>query len=153
MGLQPAATCGSSLPRIGAELALAAEQARLRAYAPYSGFAVGAAVRTSNGLIYAGCNVENASYGLTICAERVAICLAVSLGERRIDALAVSAQTPAYPCGACLQVLSEFAGPDCWIFVARAGVVEEATTLGRLLPKAFALQREGVGSCTCGPKQ
>jgi cytidine deaminase len=153
MVLQLASTCGSSVPRIGAELALAAEAARLRAYAPYSGFAVGAAVRTSHGLIYAGCNVENASYGLTICAERVAICLAASLGERRIDALAVSAQKLAHPCGACLQVLSEFAGPDCWIFVARAGVVEETTTLGQLLPKAFALRREGEGSCTCGPNQ
>lgn len=90
-------------------LLTAAMDARQRAYAPYSGFKVGAAVRTATGQMYSGCNVENASYGLTVCAERVAIWKAVSQGEREIVALAVVSDSGATPCGACRQVMHEFA--------------------------------------------
>jgi cytidine deaminase len=84
-------------------------EARNRAYAPYSRFSVGAAVLTDSGQIHAGCNVENASYGLTICAERAAIFQAITAGSRRIVAIAVASQKGASPCGACRQVLAEFA--------------------------------------------
>lgn len=84
--------------------------ARSKAYAPYSGFCVGAAVQGSSGTIYTGCNIENASYGLTNCAERTAIFKAISEGETGLTALAVVADTPgpASPCGACRQVMAEF---------------------------------------------
>lgn len=87
-----------------------ARQARKHAYIPYSHFAVGAALLTRSGRIYTGANVENASYGLTICAERTAIVKAVSEGEREFEAIAVTADTdkPVLPCGACLQVMAEF---------------------------------------------
>ncbi len=87
-----------------------AMQARENAYAPYSGFKVGAALLTKAGTVYGGCNIENASYGLTVCAERTAVYKAVSEGERVFQAIAVigGEQTYAYPCGACLQVLREF---------------------------------------------
>src|SRR4051812_453230 len=93
------------------ELVRAAQDARTRAYAPYSNFAVGAAV-LAGGAIYRGCNVENASYGLSMCAERVAVFTAVASGGRAIDAVAVvgSAERPTPPCGACRQALNEF-GP------------------------------------------
>ncbi len=92
------------------ELIKAAQAARETAYAPYSRFAVGAAVLAASGRIYRGCNVENASYGLTMCAERVAIFQAVAAGDRKLTALAVAADTPspASPCGACRQVMAEF---------------------------------------------
>ena len=93
-----------------ARLARAAARARRRAYAPYSRFPVGAAVLTTDGMIYTGCNVENASYGLTLCAERVAIHTAVAQGRRRVTALAVAGPAGAtlMPCGACRQVMDEF---------------------------------------------
>ena len=92
------------------ELLNAAKQARLNAYTPYSQFKVGAAVKTHNGLIFAGCNIENASYGLTVCAERVAIFAALTAGCSNIVELAVVADTelPVTPCGACRQVMQEF---------------------------------------------
>jgi cytidine deaminase len=121
-----------------AALARAARAARRRAYAPYSGFRVGAAVR-AGGAIHAGCNVENASYGLTVCAERVAVAAAVAAGARRVDAVAVASGTdePTPPCGMCLQTLAEFAGPGLPVRLvgARGRVVD--TTLGELLPRAF----------------
>lgn len=123
----------------GADLARAARAARQRAYAPYSRFKVGAAVR-AGGAVHAGCNVENASYGLTVCAERVAIGAAVAAGARRLEGVAVASGTspPTPPCGACLQVLAEFGGPDLPVTLAgaRGEVVE--TTLGALLPHGFS---------------
>ncbi len=122
-----------------AELARAARAARRRASAPYSGFRVGAAVR-ADGAIHSGCNVENASYGLTVCAERTAVVAAVAAGARRVDAVAVASGTdePTPPCGACLQTLAEFGGPDLPVVLAgaRGRIVE--TRLGELLPRAFS---------------
>jgi cytidine deaminase len=121
-----------------AALARAARSARRRAYAPYSRFRVGAAVQ-AGGNIYSGCNIENASYGLTVCAERVAVATAVAAGARRIDGIAVATGTdePTPPCGMCLQTLAEFAGPELPVRLvgARGGTVD--TTLGELLPRAF----------------
>ena len=116
----------------------AARAARRRAYAPYSGFRVGAAVRAI-GEVHAGCNVENASYGLTVCAERNAIGAAALAGGRRVEAIAVASGTtpPTPPCGACLQVLAEFAGPDTPVLLAGKGRAVVRTTLGELLPHAF----------------
>ena len=111
-----------------------------RAYAPYSDFKVGAAAVGGSGTIYSGCNVENASYGLSICAERVAIFKAISEGETEIKAVAIanSIGKPAFPCGACRQVMAEFAGDDMEIIlVSDEGV--ERHTLGELLPNAFRL--------------
>jgi cytidine deaminase len=89
----------------------AAAEARLRAYAPYSEFLVGAALRLASGAVVTGCNVENISYGLTICAERVCVGKAIDQGEKKFQALAIIADTdtPIVPCGACRQVLAEFA--------------------------------------------
>src|ERR1700741_3390871 len=98
-------------PAIGQRLVEAAIAARSRAHAPYSNFQVGAAVATASGEIFGGCNVENASYGLTICAERAAVCAAVAAGHKEIVAVAVVTLGAASPCGACRQVLSEF-GPS-----------------------------------------
>jgi cytidine deaminase len=127
--------------KAGAEdrLVGAARAARRRAYAPYSRFQVGAAVR-ARGRVFEAANVENASYGLTLCAERSAVTAAVLAGARRLEAVAVASGTspPTPPCGMCLQTLAEFAGPDLQIFLAgaRGAVVE--TTLGELLPRGFS---------------
>jgi len=123
-------------------LLAAAELARENAYAPYSHFTVGAAVLSAKGRMYAGCNVENASFGLSICAERAAIFAAVGAGERHIRSLAVvsDAQAPAMPCGACRQVLQEFGStPDIPIVVATTDGAQVSATLGELLPKPFSL--------------
>ena len=124
--------------RAGPRLARAARAARRRAYAPYSGFRVGAAV-LAGGRVHVGCNIENASYGLTVCAERTAVAGAVVAGARSIEAVAVASGTvpPTPPCGMCLQTLAEFGGPDLPLLLVGAGGARERTTLGELLPRAF----------------
>ena len=114
---------------------------RLRSYSPYSRFRVGAALLGRSGTVYLGTNVENASFGLSICAERAAVCRAVADGEREFTAIAVCADgsEPTPPCGACRQVLLEF-GPDLVVLMAgnrgAAGPVNQATA-GELVPLAF----------------
>jgi cytidine deaminase len=129
-------------PRRAAALVTAARAVRKRAHAPYSRFAVGAAVMDERGRTHVGCNVENASYGLTVCAERNAVAAAVAAGARRIVAAAVvtAARPPASPCGACRQVLAELGGDDTDLFLAGPTGHPEQTTLGALLPRAFALR-------------
>lgn len=127
-----------TLSKAWQELVHAAQGARESAYAPYSGFAVGAAVRTSTGQIYTGVNIENASYGLTVCAERVAIWNAVTHGEPHLQALAVATENASMPCGACRQVMIEFARLDMPILAADTvgGVV--VVSVGDLLPNSFS---------------
>jgi len=120
------------------ELALLARRARKLAHAPFSKFKVGAALRTSTGEIVTGCNIENASYGLTICAERTAVFKAVSEGMRRFDAIAVVADsrriTP--PCGPCRQILWEFCG-DILVHMSNTRGRTRAMRLRDLLPLPF----------------
>ena len=107
------------------------------AYAPYSKFRVGAALLAGDGTVYSGCNVENRSFGLTVCAERSAVFKAVSGGQRSFKALALStpdSQTPVAPCGACRQVLSEFMPPASPVFFGGSGEEKVHTTLGTLYP-------------------
>ena len=115
-----------------------------RSYAPYSRFCVGAALLTREGRVFQGCNVENASYGLTLCAERAAVAVAVASGCRQFKAIAIAGgrpKAPPYPCGACLQVLTEFCKPDCLILLASATQLSVFQTyrLKDLLPHAFKL--------------
>jgi len=119
-------------------LIAAATQARENAHAPFSNFRVGAALRAKSGRIYTGCNVENASYGLTCCAERVAIFKAISEGERGFDAIAVVTDTDSLtpPCGACRQIIWEFCGDVPVILANTKGDVEEESS-AKLLPRAF----------------
>jgi cytidine deaminase len=119
-------------------LIAAARAARERAHAPYSEFRVGAAVRTKSGRIFAGCNIESASYGLTLCAERVAVFKAVSEGEHEFDAVAVVTDTESLtpPCGACRQVLWEFCG-DAEVILANLQGRAEVHRLSALFPKPF----------------
>jgi cytidine deaminase len=123
------------------ELVAAARAARERAYAPYSGFRVGAALLTDQGDVITAANVENASYGLAICAERAAVVAAVAAGNRRFEAIAVAGNgpDPVTPCGACRQVLREFPrGPDLEVLCAgEHGDALLTTTLGSLLPDSF----------------
>jgi len=115
----------------------AAIDARGRAYAPYSGFAVGAAVQTKSGAVFTGCNVENASYGATICAERAALAAAIVAGERELVALAIAsgATSPTPPCGICRQCLAELA-PNLPIR-SYTGEASAEYDLASLLPDAF----------------
>jgi cytidine deaminase len=124
------------LPEPWRELYDLALEARLNAHAPYSRFRVGAAVRCVTGRAYAGCNVENSSYGLTVCAERVAVWKAVSTGETALMALAVVTDVGATPCGACRQVLGEFA-EDLPVLVADTEGRGWMLPLRQLLPHAY----------------
>lgn len=120
------------------ELIAAARQAREQAYVPYSRFPVGAALITEDGTLYTGCNIENASFGLTNCAERTALFKMVSEGQRKFTAIAVVADTdgPVSPCGACRQVLTEF-GPDARVYLTNLHGDVTETTVAELLPGFF----------------
>jgi len=117
-------------------LVAAAMAVRERAYAPYSHFKVGAALRAADGTVYTGCNVENASYGLSICAERNAVFHAVAEGQREFDAIAVVTADGVTPCGACRQVLAEF-NLQMVVIVADTAGHRSVYTLDELLPDAF----------------
>ena len=123
-----------------ASLIESAKSARLRAYAPYSNFLVGAAILSDNGQIFEGCNVENASFGLTICAERSAVSAAIAQGQRTWRAIAVASLGAVTPCGACRQVLHEF-GKELEVILvdAASGEIRARWTTGGLLPGAFSL--------------
>jgi cytidine deaminase len=120
------------------DLVAAAIAARDRAYAPYSGYAVGAAVLTDDGRTFAGCNVENAVYPLTLCAERVAIAKAISEGARRVVAVAVATANAGTPCGSCRQVMQEFGVRDMPVYVADLEGSYTPHTLAHLLPESFS---------------
>ena len=119
-------------------LIAAAKQARENAHAPFSNFRVGAALRAKSGRVFTGCNVENATYGLTMCAERVAIFKALSEGERGFDAIAVVADTESLtpPCGACRQLIWEFCG-DVPVVLSNLGGKSEVHQMAALLPRPF----------------
>lgn len=119
----------------------AAIEARKKAYAPYSNFLVGAALITTDGTVFTGCNVENTSYGLCICAERTAICKAVSEGYQEFEAIAVAATPFASPCGACRQFLAEF-GTDIKVVGVDANDVgiTKTWTVEELIPENFRLE-------------
>jgi cytidine deaminase len=121
-----------------AALVALARDAREQAHAPYSKFKVGAALLCGSGEIVTGCNIENASYGLTLCAERVAVFKAVSEGFSDCDAIAVVAESPrpTAPCGPCRQILWEFCG-DIWVHVARPGRKARSYRMSELLPVPF----------------
>lgn len=130
-----------------AKLISLALEARQRAYAPYSRYLVGAALLTASGQVYTGCNVENASYGLTVCAERVAVFKAISVGERDFSLIVVATENGATPCGACRQVLLEFSPKLEVITVDAEGRVHHRCRLNDLLPEGFTpedLSREGA---------
>ena len=130
----------------GAELLALARRARENAYAPYSGFAVGAALLGADGRVYTGCNVENAAYPLACCAERTALFHAVAEGAREFTSIAVAggrvgdkAEASCPPCGVCRQALAEFCDLETFrVYLAAPGGGVEETTLGALLPRAFA---------------
>ncbi|MFQ5528308.1 MAG: cytidine deaminase [Thermoanaerobaculia bacterium] len=127
------------------ELLEAATEARKRAYCPYSNFPVGAAVRTRGGSILIGCNIENRTFGLTVCAERVAVHSAVALGHREVVAVAVVTDThpPSAPCGQCREVLTEFARPDLPLLLANLQGDQVEYRLADLLPHPFELPAKG----------
>ncbi|MCP4786281.1 MAG: cytidine deaminase [Fuerstiella sp.] len=134
----------AALPPKWKNLIVAARSARAHAYAPYSEFAVGAAVLTKAGDIFAGCNVENASYGLTICAERTAACAAIAAGQRDLVAVCISLIGTPVPCGACRQFLNEF-NPSMTVLLdnpnTSADTEPECVLLSELLPRGFRLER------------
>ncbi|MGB2752714.1 MAG: cytidine deaminase [Pyrinomonadaceae bacterium] len=115
-----------------------AKEVRERAYAPYSNFKVGAAVETEDGDVYTGCNVESASYGLTVCAERVAIWKGISRGETKFSRIAVVVDTEDLtpPCGVCRQIIWEFCG-DVPVILSNLHGKKETLMMGELLPRAF----------------
>jgi cytidine deaminase len=126
------------------DLLAAARKARGRAYAPYSEFPVGAAVLGANGRIYSGCNVENASLGLTCCAERSAIFAMVAAGEREVREVLVVGDTAEAlpPCGACRQVMAEFAQPSAVVHMCDRTGAGRSVTVAELLPHVFRLKKK-----------
>lgn len=114
-----------------------ANEARRRAYAPYSGYKVGSALRTKSGKIYTGVNVESAAYPMTICAECVAVFKAVSEGEREFEVISVVTDNGGAPCGGCRQVLAEFGLETIVLIGDGSGKLVQETTVGKLLPGAF----------------
>ena len=124
-----------------ADLIHEAVEARLQAHAKYSRFSVGSAILSEDGTIFRGCNVENASFGLTLCAERVALTSAITSGHRTFRAIAIVADRLAAPCGACRQVLAEFCSEDFPVHIATAADPTSVEThlLGNLLPERFQL--------------
>lgn len=127
------------------ELVRLAKEARGRAYTPYSGFAVGAALLCKDGTVYQGCNIENAAFGPTICAERVAMFKAVYDGQRDFEAIAVAGGRAGEevtglfpPCGVCRQVLREFCGLELKLYMAKENGEFETRTLGEMLPLSFS---------------
>ena len=121
-----------------------AMEAMGRAYAPYSGFCVGAALLCADGAVYQGCNIENAAFSPTICAERTAFAKAVSEGQREFVAIAICGgkegkmETVCTPCGVCRQVMAEFCKPDFQVYMAKADSID-TKTLEQLLPNSFVL--------------
>ncbi len=130
------------------ELIKLALEARKKAYSPYSGCKVGAALLTADGIVYTGCNIENASYGLTVCAERTAFFKALSDGHKDFEIIAVTGgreenpETYFYPCGACRQIMSEFCGADFKIITAVSEEDYTVNSLSELLP--FSFGREDI---------
>ena len=127
------------------ELVQLAKEARARAYVPYSGYAVGAALLCRDGTVYQGCNIENAAFGPTVCAERVAVFKAVYDGQRDFEAIAVVGGKAGEeitglfpPCGVCRQVLREFCGLDFKLYLGRENNKFESLTLGEMLPYSFS---------------
>ena len=127
------------------ELVNLAKEARARAYVPYSGYAVGAALLCRDGMVYQGCNIENAAFGPTVCAERVAVFKAVYDGRRDFEAIAVVGGKAGEeitglfpPCGVCRQVLREFCGLDFKLYLGRENNKFESLTLGEMLPYSFS---------------
>jgi cytidine deaminase len=119
------------------ELVDLALEARTRAYAPYSEYPVGAALRTDSGKVYRGVNVENAAFPLSMCAERSAVFSAVTAGEKRFQSIAVATRNGGSPCGSCRQVLSEFGLETRVLLADQEGEVRQVTTVGELLPGQF----------------
>jgi cytidine deaminase len=126
------------------KLLAAALAVKANAYAPYSNFFVGAAILSEKGNIYAGCNVENASYGLTVCAERSAIFQMVAAGEQRITAVLVIGDSEEFlaPCGACRQVIAEFAAEDTVVYICNRRGQYKQSSVKELIPYYFSLKNE-----------
>lgn len=125
------------------ELIRKAQEARARAYVPYSGFHVGAALLCKDGTIFSGCNIENSAYGPTNCAERTAIFKAVSEGYREFETIVIvsDSEQPTPPCGVCRQVMAEFCGPEFPVVMMGCDGSQRTASLGELLPYAFSLEK------------
>lgn len=130
------------LPMNKEQLMAQSKEAREYAYVPYSKFKVGAALLAADGTVYNGCNIENASYGLTNCAERTAIFKAVSEGVTEFQAIAIVADTPGpcSPCGACRQVIAQFCAQDMPVYLTNMNGDVQETTVGELLPGVFTTE-------------
>ncbi len=141
---EPEVPLKGGIPMTDQELFRLAEEAMVRAYAPYSNYRVGACLLASDGRTFQGCNIENASYGATICAERCAVSAAVASGARAFTAIAiVGSDSPAWPCGICRQVLNEFS-EDMRVICGQYGGTFEVVPLAELLPKSFGPKDLGV---------